>query len=154
MRKNSCWIIVLIFLLFACNGSPVFDEVEGIPEAGWEADSKMTFTIPISDTTNSCDIFVHLRNSNDYSYSNLWLFITTTSPAGHTLCDTVEFVLAEPDGKWLGAGLGAISSVMVPYKTNIRFPNRGIYKFEVQQAMRSDILTGIMDVGIRIEERN
>jgi gliding motility-associated lipoprotein GldH len=138
-------------ILVSCTGNLLFDDVEKIDPDGWKTDDVLTFKIPVSDTSSSYNIFVHIRNSNDYEYSNLWLFITTTSPGGESMKDTVEFVLADPSGQWLGRGLGAINTSLLPYKQNIRFPQRGIYTFEIQQGMRKKVLENILDIGIRIQ---
>jgi gliding motility-associated lipoprotein GldH len=69
------------------------------------------------------------------------------------MTDTIEFFLADPTGKWLGSGLGSVNSMLLPYRTNIKFPQRGIYTFEFKQGMRQEELKGIMDVGLRIDKR-
>ena len=81
------------------------------------------------------------------------MFIETTSPNGAVMIDTVEFILTDNNGKWLGKGLGSINSLLIPYKSNIRFPYRGIYSFSLQQAMRQDVVDGLKDVGLCIQER-
>jgi len=139
-------------LLLSCSRNRIFDEVQKIPNPGWEKTDSKSFTISINDTTNSYDIFLHLRNKTTYEKSNLWLFVKTSAPNGDQITDTLEFFLAEPDGRWLGSGLGSINSMLIPYKLNIRFPYRGIYIFEFKQAMRVDVLEGIIDIGLRVQE--
>jgi gliding motility-associated lipoprotein GldH len=84
--------------------------------------------------------------------SNLYMFITTTAPSGHSIVDTVEVVLADDKGKWLGSGLGDIWDLQQPYKQNVRFAQRGSYSFEFEQAMRVERLPFILDVGLRVEK--
>jgi gliding motility-associated lipoprotein GldH len=139
-------------LLLSCSNNRIFDEVQKIPNSGWEKTDSKSFTISINDTTNSYDIFLHLRNQKTYDKSNLWLFVKTSAPNGDQITDTLEFFLAEPDGRWLGSGLGSINSMLIPYKLNIRFPYRGIYIFEFKQAMRVDVLEGIIDIGLRVQK--
>ncbi len=144
-------LVISGLILISCTGNLLFDDVEKIDPNGWKAGDMLTFKAPVSDTSSSYNIFLHIRNSNDYEYSNLWLFITTTSPGGESMRDTVEFILADPSGQWLGRGLGAINTSLLPYKQNIRFPQRGIYTFELQQGMRKEVLENILDIGIRIQ---
>lgn len=154
MRKLHMIFLVLAVVVTSCSNNKVFDEVVGIPNDEWESSNKLEFTIPINDTSNAFDILVHIRNANEYEYSNLWMFISTQAPNGESMVDTVEFFLADPSGKWLGTGLGSVNSMLIPYKSNIRFPNRGIYQFELKHGMRKEALSGIMDVGIRIDKHN
>ena len=68
---------------------------------------------------------------------------------------TVECLLADPSGRWYGKGLGFIFSdryqAHVLYKLNNRFPAPGRYSITLEQAMRTDELKGILDVGISVE---
>jgi gliding motility-associated lipoprotein GldH len=66
--------------------------------------------------------------------------------------DTIEVILADNRGKWLGSGLGDIWDLQQIYKENIRFAQQGRYTFEYQQAMRTEKLPFILDVGLRVEK--
>jgi gliding motility-associated lipoprotein GldH len=143
--------LLLSFILLSCNNNRLFEEVQSIDNSGWEKSDVKKFTIAISDTATAYDIFLHLRNKTTYDNSNLWLFVNTSAPNGDKITDTLEFMLADPSGHWLGKGLGSINSMLIPYKINIRFPYRGIYTFEFQQGMRDDVLEGIIDIGMRVQ---
>jgi gliding motility-associated lipoprotein GldH len=67
------------------------------------------------------------------------------------LRDSIEFYLADQRGKWLGSGVGAIVEMPVLYKQNVRFEQKGTYRYEIGHGMREDVLIGINDIGIRIE---
>lgn len=99
-------------------------------------------------------MYVNLRNSVDYSYSNIWLFLTIKPPKGQTVADTVEFVLADPSGKWFGNGYGKLRDNKLLYRRNVYFPATGVYTITVQHGMRTETLEGIYDVGIRLEKAN
>jgi gliding motility-associated lipoprotein GldH len=148
-------LVPLLALFFSsCIGNLLFDDVQKINPDGWNEKDIIKFQAPVNDISSSYNIYLHLRNSNDYEYSNLWLFISTISPGSNRMTDTVEFILADPTGQWLGKGLGSINTSLIPYKQNIRFPQRGIYTFEIKQGMRKEVLDNILDVGIRIEPVN
>ena len=66
--------------------------------------------------------------------------------------DTLECILADEKGKWLGTGIGDIYDNQIPFKKNVLFPKKGKYKFEIEQGMRTDIVPLIMDIGLRIEK--
>jgi gliding motility-associated lipoprotein GldH len=93
-----------------------------------------------------------VRNTGKYEYSNLYLFVTAHSPNGNLVRDTVEITLADERGKWLGRGAASVFTLFYPYKTNIRFPMRGIYTFDIEQAMWIRDLGNISDIGLRIEK--
>jgi gliding motility-associated lipoprotein GldH len=118
----------------------------------WNIDSTANFKISVSDTLSVFNIYLNLRNTSSYPNSNLYLFIHTTSPGGASLRDTMECILADKRGRWLGKGFGKIRDNQLPYKRNIRFPEQGIYSINIQHGMRTNNLQGISSVGIRVEK--
>ena len=98
------------------------------------------------------NFYVNVRNADGFPYRDIFLFIKTTSPDGKIYNDTLDCILADEQGKWLGDGMGDIYDNQIPFKRNAHFPIKGKYVFEIQQGMRTDNLPLIMDVGIRIEK--
>lgn len=147
-------LFLFIAAFYSCDKNRVYDQVYSLPTAGWNEDSLMHFSFAVTDTSRAYDILIHVRNSNNYQYSNLWLFIKTTAPGGNFLLDTLEIPLADASGKWLGKGLGDINAMLFPYKTNVLFPHRGIYSISIQQAMREVSLKDILDIGVRLQYHN
>ncbi len=155
MVKLKFFLFIGIVVVASCiSGDILFDEVKEIETTSWNADDEISFSVPVNDTTASYNIYLHVRNNTSYEYSNLWMFIKTTAPGGQSITDTVEFYLADDAGHWLGRGLGSINTMLLPYKANIKFPNRGIYTFDLKQGMRKEELNNILDVGIRIQSIN
>jgi gliding motility-associated lipoprotein GldH len=152
-RSRPLLVLILTLVIFShCTNPSLYDRVESIPSDGWRANNKLSFVFPISDTTQSYDIFLHVRNFQNFSYNNLWLFIEITAPNNYTRRDTFEIMLADDTGRWFGKGIGNINSMLVPYQKEISFPMRGIYTITLQQAMREDVLENIMDLGLRVQQ--
>jgi len=114
--------------------------------------SPLVFDVPVNDTVNNYDIFITLRNSSSYDFNNLYLFIDIRSPMKITERDTMECILANADGKWLGNGLGDIWDNKFLFKRNVKFQKPGTYEFVFNQAMRVDSLPMIMDAGLSVEK--
>ena len=142
---------LLLVLMASCNSALVYEENVRIPGNEWNRHNIPVFEVEISDTVGPHNILINLRNTGEYPRSNIFLFISATSPSGAFNRDTLELTLAEPSGKWKGRGFGSVWQNRFPYRMNVRFPERGRYVFEVEQAMRIDDLPGIVDVGLRIE---
>jgi gliding motility-associated lipoprotein GldH len=143
--------LLVLLILISCSNSSVFDRVVTIPSDGWQAKNCLLFDFPISDTTLRYDVFFHVRNKQNYTYSNLWLFVDIKAPNGFIKRDTFEIMLADATGRWYGKGIGNINSMLVPYKTEFSFPLRGLYEISIQHAMYDETLENLMDVGIRIQ---
>ena len=52
-------------------------------------------------------------------FRNIYLFVTTTSPDGKSITDTLQYNLADEKGKWYGKGFGDIHELKLPYKSNV-----------------------------------
>ncbi len=145
----------LIFtLISACDRNVVFEKYQPTCENGWYKDSLIVFTIPVTDTLQNHNLYINVRNDIKYKYSNLWLFVEINQPGKISTTDTLEVLLADPSGKWLGEGFGAIKTRQMIYKSGVYFPVSGEYKVNIQHGMREEILKGITDIGFRIEKMN
>ena len=155
MKTKSTKFIVSILLfslllVCSCNKNVVYTQYKKFEDNEWYAKDKAVFDIDITDNNSLNNISLMVRHADSYPYSNVFLFVTTTYPDGKILKDTMEVVLANGKGEWLGSGAGDIYDFKVPIKRNVRFPLKGKYKFDFQQGMRSDPLPLIMDFGFEI----
>ena len=148
----SLTLFSFILLLTSCDQNVVFEDNVKLPDNRWEIKNIVTLSTEIKDTINPHNIYINVRNAGGYQFSNLFVFLTTQTPAGTAARDTVELTLADASGKWLGEGLGDIWDNRLLFKSNFKFPQTGNYTFMLEQAMRVDPLPQIMDVGIRIEK--
>jgi len=144
-------VLLLSLALFSCDRSMVYEKFEDVPGNEWKVSSPINFTLPVEDTVTSQNILIAVRNASSYKYSNLFLFVTTTSPSGASVCDTIEVPLADDKGRWYGKGVSRYYDLRVPYKRMIKFPLKGDYTISVVQGMREENLGGIVKVGIRVE---
>ncbi len=148
-------IIILLPLSFAsCDRGTVYHEYTTIGDASWHRDSVYHYEMVIDDNIAINDFFINIRNNTDYPYSNLYLFVTTEFPNGHVTRDTIECVLADKDGRWLGTGSGRIKDNKIMLQRAIRFPLTGSYHIYLEQAMREQELQGIEDIGFSVEAGN
>ena len=156
---NFLTVGIVLFFCMGCDSNRVFEENRKIENGVWNVLDTISFQVEVTDSNNPQNIYINVRNSGMYAYSNLFMFITTTFPNGKTSKDTVECILADSK-HWLGSGLGDIWDNQILYRSKVRFPLLGRYTFTYEQAQRSgkkafiEDLPGILDVGIRIEKQN
>lgn len=143
--------LLLLLVIQSCDSHRYFDESVKIPDDGWHKDSTAFFNVEIEDTIRFYSFFINLRNNNDYPYSNFYLFLNSRLPDGDLAKDTIELTLADRTGRWLGKGFGRIRDNQIKVRSRLKFPRKGSYVFEIEQAMRDTTLAGIESVGIRIE---
>jgi gliding motility-associated lipoprotein GldH len=149
-RLSGILLVYLILIMTGCEKRAVFDNNKTFSGDVWKSDQVIRFDVEIKDTVNIHKFYLNLRHKTDYRFANIFLFINTTYPDGNEARDTVECVLADPSGKWLGKGITNIRDYQVLLRRGLRFPQNGTYIFEFEQAMREPELTGLMDIGLRI----
>lgn len=145
--------LILATLCTACSHREAFYRFHSMAESVWHKDSVIRFEVAVHDTVSLHDVFVELRNTEQYPYKNIWLFISVQKPSGEVRRDTLECQLADDFGKWYGKGL-SLYEVSIPCGSDVVFPQSGSYIYTVTQAMRDDLLQGISDVGLKIEKIN
>lgn len=153
MKKMSAVFIFASLLLFAaCDDTRVYEQNAEMPDHAWTVRNKLNFSFFIGDTLTPHNFYFNVRNADDYPYSNIFVFMNTIFPNGKLKRDTIEFVLADPAGRWLGKGQGDLLDNQLLFMSAKRFPLKGKYTIEVEQAMRQQSLPGIYNAGIRIEK--
>lgn len=150
MRIAFLLLTVVGLFLGGCGKSPLYERMDALPERVWETSNVFEYAVDVSDTVSSYDFYLNLRISADYPFSNIYMFVHTVFPDGNTVRDTVECILADPTGRWLGKGLGDILDNRILFKPRVRFPHSGTYRFHLEQGMRMEQLPEVYDVGITI----
>lgn len=154
MRRICTYIacIMAAMALAACDGSVYYDESHSVNEHGWLPQDTLTFDVDVDDTVHLFNFLVEVRNSVEYPYSNTFLFINTTFPDGSVAYDTMECPLADPEGRWLGKRTGRYVDARYRLRGgSARFPMTGRYRFAVTNGMRDSAISGIKDIGLRVE---
>lgn len=130
-------------MLCSCGHKVIFTQAQTLPVKGWSADSILTFSVDIADSTIAYDVLICVRHTDTYPYQNMWLGVNN---------DTIEFYLADQYGRWLGNGAGRLIEMPVLYEHNYHFPHTGSYDFRIRQLMREDCLKGVNDVIFKVEK--
>lgn len=121
-------------------------------EGSWGKNAVQTFSYNVTDAKNPKNIIFVVRNNDSYPYANLRLIasIENTENRKATI-DTLNYILAQPNGEWIGSGFGTTKETLFQYRLNYHFPGNGTYLIKVRQAMRQNVLKGIEDFGVKIE---
>lgn len=153
--KHDKGVILLIILvsLMACQQEYIYNQFLAIPVDGWHQDSILNYETNVENTSATYDMYISIRHNRTYPYQNLWLFFAEWQ--GDTLlqCDTIECFLADEFGRWIGNGMTTYQ-LQFPLAKQQRFQQTGTYQFTIQQAMRTEYLKGIQDVGLTIQYHN
>lgn len=139
-------------ILESCDPKRIFDQTQKVPSKGWHMSQPVYFEHSMDDTLGFYLFYLTVRNNTSYPYSNFYVFLTSYLPDGQVTRDTIELILADLTGKWTGKGAGRIKDNRFLIRSDLKFPFKGLYRFEITHGMRDTLLKGIENVGIRIEK--
>lgn len=150
-RKTVNFLLIGILIAFvSCDSNRIYEENLKVGEDGWDADDIKTFNFDIEDTLSPMNLWINFRTSTDYPYSNLFIFLFSEYPDGYEAKDTLQFILAKPNGEWEGKSSGTVVENRFLVSQGA-FRKAGPYTFKIQHAMRDETLPEIIDVGFRVE---
>jgi len=130
----------------------IIDQNISIYDLNWSYVNKIRVNFKIEDASAAYNLFLNLRVTSNYRYSNIFILIHQTGPDKKTKTARFEFKLANPDGEWLGQGTGNLYNYQVPFEAGYKFPVKGTYQIELEQNMRDNPLHEVSDVGLRVEK--
>lgn len=159
LKRNRFSIVIgFLFMMFSCDDKTDFNQYQAVDKKGWKANEKVFFEFEVTDTISQKNLFINIRNNNDYEFSNLYLISELNFPNGTVIVDTLQYEMADETGQFLGSGFSEIKDNTLFYKEKKRFPVSGKYIFNVRHAMRKngeikpiEFLKGIQDVGFSVE---
>lgn len=145
--------VVLLIIVQSCNTSVFHSETKHLKNDEWKSGDTLFYTFRSGDSLTAYDFYFEVRNTTDYDMQNLYFFITAFYPDNTFSRDTAECILAAPDGKWYGKGMGKHKDNRFLFRKGVRFRKTGEHVIAVNQAMRKDVLKGISEVGILIKKQ-
>ena len=161
MQTRFWFGFLVLFLMTSCHQNSAFDRYTSVDNI-WDKNQIISYNFVIGDTLKNQNLFIKIRTSEAYKYSNLFLIIDLEYPNGKIEKDTLEYTMALPNGAMLGRGLMAIKEHKLWYKghaTPFVFSEVGEYTITINHAMRAfdevsgiSALEGVLDVGFCIED--
>ena len=158
MNKIKSVISILIFCKFISCVENNSIRIDKDILNGWDIEESMKFEI--KDTIDfPTNIFFHIRNNNDYPFSNIFLIASLKSNQNIYEIDTLEYTMANNKGEWLGKGFSVIKESKLSWKRGWKPNFSPPYLFEIKQANRKigqikgdKKLFGIITFGLSIEK--
>lgn len=151
MKVNLFSLIFSVLFLSACTETPTYEKSYAFENKVWEQNVKPSFTIDIKDIEKEYDFILTLRTTTDYKYSNLWIYLNTTTPDGKKAREPFEIKTTNPDGSWIGKKTGTIVEHSLYFKRR-KLPAKGKYVFVLEQGITDSKVDQVLDVGLQVLE--
>lgn len=118
-----------------------------IKNEAWAYPDAVNFTIDHTDSIAEGQLYVAIRHTSDYLYSNLWTEVKRADADSVISIDTVNITLADKYGNWTGEGSGIWKQLEVPVGKPYR--HRSGQMVSIRHIMRVDTLQGIDLIGVK-----
>lgn len=150
MRLYRVLAAVIVGLsLASCRPKTVFFEYKHTSTLGWENEDTLTFCIPAMKEAGFYNATLGLRTTRKYPFEKISILLNQEIlPDGRNLRDTIDCRLVSKDGVVEGQGI-------TTYQYEFDLPEINVRKgdsitIKLSHIMRSELVQGIADVGIRI----
>jgi gliding motility-associated lipoprotein GldH len=154
-----CFLFLVPCTLFldSCTTIDLYEKTVTIPGHSWKSGFKPSFTFTIKDTAVPYQLFLTLRHNDKYNYNNIFVNIITRQPGqDSTQTARYDLPLATNEKGWLGTGMDDIYEHRIPLtpsNQSFYFRKKGEYIFTIEQIMREDPLSNVLNVGLRLEKK-
>lgn len=152
MSKIAIYISFICISLFfnSCGNTVFYTDAKNITNEIWTWDNTLKYEFELGEEQLKNKLFIDLKHSTNYAFRNIYFFSHLELPNGNVIEDTLQYYIAEKDGKWIGNSIGNTKDISLHYP--ILLNQKGKYKFSLSQAMRIDSLIGIKKVALTIED--
>lgn len=150
MLRPCIVLLLFVSLITSCSHQNEYTDFRDIEAKGWNRYDTLRYDFKIHDN-QSYDMVIETRNTLNYPYRNIYLFVNCKMGKKVIFSDTIQTQLADKLGNWLGSGWGSLYTVRTNYKHQFRFPKANQqYQIQVVQGMRDFDLVGIESVGLTV----
>ena len=90
MQIRLAFSILVVVLTTSCRQNNTFERYTSIDD-GWDKHEIVSYDFTINDTLQKQNLYIKLRTSEQYEYSNLYLIVDLKYPNGKVEKDTLEY---------------------------------------------------------------
>ncbi|HMG93698.1 MAG TPA: gliding motility lipoprotein GldH [Chryseolinea sp.] len=151
-------IFLLLFIttlfLTGCDDDRVFEQITDLDNRQWLVSEKPEFEFVIDNIGAQYNIYCNIRNSVSYPYSRFFFtyYLQDSTGAEIKTALMTEYLFDAKTGKPFGkSGIGDLYDHRFSLVKNHQFKHTGKYRVKFEQFMRTDTLSGILAVGLRVE---
>ena len=157
MKSNVFTYSVICILLFSCESKNI--HYHSFLDSSWNSGENIKFDITTKDSTQVRTSNISIRHNTSYKYQNIIFLLHHSFKENLILTDTINFDLAEDDGRWIGVGKSNIKEITKTILTPKTYQN-GLQSFSLELAMRDNAsnkiekLNNISDVSFYLSSTN
>ena len=157
MKSNIFIYSISLILFFSCEREKT--HYYSFPDSSWNSQQIVKFDITTEDSTQIRMSNISILHNTSYEYQNIIFFLHHYFKENLISTYTIDFDLAEDDGKWIGTGKSNIREITRIISTPKKYQN-GLQSFSLELAMRDndsielEKLNGISDIAFYLSIEN
>ena len=150
MRRALCFSMGLF--LAACNESTLLHSYKPLPLEGWDRRDTIRFDLPQVQKDIDATLHIGLRTKAYIGIQDITLAVELLDDtAGIYRCDTVHYPLTDDEGYTLARGVNTHQYETQQLPFHLKKGKQGSVR--IHHLMANETLTGITEVGIKLETR-
>lgn len=151
--KFNCYKIILILSFVILNASCKKNQafLYDFKNSSWNAKDSILFSFDVLDKAIPKNMSFFLRNNLEYPYRNIFLLVEIQNNSGIIDSDTVQYLMSNKYGQWLGKGFGKTRDNYFIFKKNYLFEDSGKHVMIIRHGMRKNELHGFVKLGVEID---
>ena len=147
------FIVSILFSMVSCDPSRIYETNRDFENGQWVSGDTAYFAIQVPDSATRYNLLLNVRNTIDFNTARLFIQYELSDSNKVIRKRLVEQNLfdrktGEPFGE---SGLGDIFSHRFVLENGISFKKAGEIQIKLNHMMRTDTLSEIRSVGIRLE---
>ena len=149
----NCYKIILIlcFTLLTISCKQNQSLLYNFEKNSWNSKDSILFSFDVFDSAEPKNMSFFLRNNLDYPYRNIFFFVEIQNDSGTIVSDTVQYLISNKYGQWLGRGFGKTRDNYFIFKKNYLFEDAGNHLLIIRHGMRQNKLKGLVKFGFEID---
>lgn len=150
--RYACFISLFIVLV-CCENPTIGHAYHHIEGEVWGKNDTISLELPVTDSLlYNCQLHILVRNNGRFPYQELPVGIRYSLPgSGSWTTDSLRFVLADPKGKWLGAGWSGLYQSSLFLK-NVQIIKKGDCRLKIIYLLPDEALVGVTDIGVLLKK--
>jgi gliding motility-associated lipoprotein GldH len=150
-------VSLLLWLAGACTGESLeLKAYKEFPGKVWHRTDTVHFTYT-ANSEGLKNFYIYLENTTDYPYSNIYI-IAKMQSGNKIHVDTLEYLMADGHGRWLGRKVRDVYENQLVLGTGIKTARGEKIEWELEPATRNikniegdKALPGIVKIGLVVE---
>lgn len=143
--------MLFAFLLSCSPKEDLYEQTFNFKKFEWSKTVQPQFIFQITDTVEKYNLYFVMRHLNQYKYNNLRIQMSQYSEIDSVATAIYNFKLGE-NNKWFGKQMNDVIEYRVKLNRQPLSFRTIPYTYTLKQMMADEVVTGILNAGLRIQK--